>query len=108
MRTAKVFRNGRLAGYLTEYDNRTYEFKYEDTWFLNDSMPPISLTLPKSKKVYTSQYLFPFFFNMLSEGANRDFQCHQLRIDPNDDFGLLLATAQYDSIGAITVEPIHI
>jgi serine/threonine-protein kinase HipA len=29
-----------------------------------------------------------------------------LRIDEDDNFGLLAATAQYDTIGAITVKPI--
>ncbi len=29
-----------------------------------------------------------------------------LHIDENDDFGILLATAQYDTIGAVTVKPI--
>jgi serine/threonine-protein kinase HipA len=42
---------------------------------------------------------------MLSEGANRKLQCIQLRIDEEDNFGLLLATAQFDTIGAITVKP---
>jgi serine/threonine-protein kinase HipA len=31
----------------------------------------------------------------------------QLKIDENDDFGLLLATAQNDTIGAITVKPME-
>jgi HipA-like protein len=30
-----------------------------------------------------------------------------LRIDEDDDFGLLAATAQFDTIGAITVKPIQ-
>ena len=42
---------------------------------------------------------------MLSEGVNRKLQCTQLRIDEEDNFGLLLATAQFDTIGAITVKP---
>ena len=44
---------------------------------------------------------------MLSEGVNRELQSTQLKIDEEDDFGLLLATAQYDTIGAITVKPIE-
>jgi HipA-like protein len=44
---------------------------------------------------------------MLSEGVNRKLQSVQLRIDEDDDFGLLAATTQYDTIGAITVKPIH-
>ncbi len=31
-----------------------------------------------------------------------------LRIDPDDDFGILLATCQTDTIGAITVKPIRL
>lgn len=43
---------------------------------------------------------------MLSEGVNRKLQSLQLKIDEEDNFGLLAATAQYDTIGAITVKPI--
>jgi serine/threonine-protein kinase HipA len=43
---------------------------------------------------------------MLSEGDNRQVQSQLLRIDPEDDFGFLLATCQYDTIGAITIKPI--
>jgi HipA-like protein len=42
---------------------------------------------------------------MLSEGANKALQCRHLRIDENDSFGLLLATTQWETIGAITVKP---
>jgi serine/threonine-protein kinase HipA len=41
---------------------------------------------------------------MLSEGANKALQCTTLKIDENDAFGLLLATAEHDTIGAITVK----
>ena len=44
---------------------------------------------------------------MLSEGVNKKIQTTQLKIDEDDNFGLLLATAQYDTIGAITVKPVH-
>jgi serine/threonine-protein kinase HipA len=43
---------------------------------------------------------------MLSEGANRQTQSMLLHIDENDDFGILLATAQEDTIGAVTIKPI--
>ena len=45
-----------------------------------------------------------FFYNMLSEGANKALQCASLKIDETDSFGLLLATAKHDTIGAITIE----
>ncbi|WP_303922536.1 HipA N-terminal domain-containing protein [Draconibacterium sediminis] len=106
MRKAKVFRNGQLVGVLTQHSNNDYEFRYDDTWFADKDLPPISLTMPKSQKIYKSNCLFPFFFNMLSEGVNRQLQSRHLKIDEHDYFGLLLATAQTDTIGAITVSEI--
>jgi serine/threonine-protein kinase HipA len=95
-----------MAGLLIEEKRKQYIFRYDEKYFLDDNNPAISLTLPKSQKEYRSEFLFPFFFNMLSEGVNRKLQSKQLRIDEEDHFGLLAATAQYDTIGAITVKPI--
>lgn len=106
MRTMGVYRNGTLAGTLTEEDRKRYIFRYDDAYFNDSGKPPISLTLPKTQQEFSSSYLFPFFFNMLSEGVNRKLQSTHLRIDEEDHFGLLGATAQYDTIGAITVKPI--
>lgn len=106
MRTVEVYRNGLLAGILTEETRQHYVFRYDDAYFKDTAQPAISLTLPKNQKEYISEVLFPFFFNMLSEGVNRKLQSTRLRIDEEDSFGLLMATAQYDTIGAITVKPI--
>jgi HipA-like protein len=54
METLQVFRNKELAGYLTQTDDRTFIFEYDDAYFNNPATPPVSLTLPKEKKVYTS------------------------------------------------------
>ena len=106
MRTMEIYRNGILAGTLTEENRQRYVFRYDDNFFYDASKPGISLTMPKTQKEFNSEFLFPFFSNMLSEGTNRKLQSTQLRIDEEDDFGLLAATAQYDTIGAITVKPI--
>ena len=106
MRAIEIYRNGILAGTLTEENRQHYVFRYNDNYFNDANKPGISLTLPKTQKEYSSEFLFPFFFNMLSEGVNRKLQSTQLRIDEEDNFGLLAATAQYDTIGAITVKPI--
>lgn len=106
MRTLEIYRNGILAGLLIEENRKQYIFRYDDRYFMDEKNPAISLTLPKTQKEYRSEFLFPFFFNMLSEGVNRKLQSVQLRIDENDDFGLLAATAQFDTIGAVTVKPI--
>ena len=102
----EIYRNGTLAGTLTEENRQHFAFRYDDNYFSDASKPAISLTLPKTQKEYSSEFLFPFFFNMLSEGVNRKLQSTQLRIDEEDNFGLLMATAQYDTIGAVIVKPI--
>ena len=106
MKKAEVYRNGILAGFLTEEDRKNYVFRYEDNYFADSTKPAISLTLPKTQQEYKSEFLFPFFFNMLSEGVNRKLQSTQLKIDEEDNFGLLTATAQYDTIGAVTIKPL--
>jgi HipA-like protein len=105
MRKAKVYRNGLLVGELIEHNRKHYSFTYDEAWFSDPEKPAVSLTLPKTQRTYESEYLFPFFFNMLSEGVNKKLQSNLLRIDENDHFGLLMATAQLDTIGAITVKP---
>lgn len=106
MRKAAVYRNGELVGTLIEESRASYIFRYDDRWLADVNKPAVSLTLLKTQQEYRSNFLFPFFFNLLSEGANRQLQSRQLKIDEADDFGLLLATAQADTIGAITVHPI--
>jgi serine/threonine-protein kinase HipA len=108
MRKAAVYRNNELVGMLTEESRSSYVFRYDDHWWAATDKPAVSLTMPKTQQEYRSEYLFPFFFNLLSEGANRQLQCRQLKIDEADHFGLLLATAQDDTIGAITVKPLPV
>ena len=106
MRNLEVFRNGIAAGILSEENQRQYTFTYHDDYFYDPEKPAISLTIPKTHKAFNSIYLFPFFFNLLSEGVNRKLQSTLWKIDEGDHFGLLAATAQHDTIGAITLKPL--
>ena len=106
MRRAMVYMHGIAAGILTEENSGSYIFQYHDAYFSDTAMPGISLTLSKTRKEFRSEYLFPFFYNLLSEGVNRALQCNRLKIDEKDHFGLLLATATEDTIGAVTLKPI--
>ena len=106
MRQCEVFVHDRKAGVLTENARNSYEFDYDKEYLKSKDAVPVSLTLPLSDKTHHSEVLFPFFFNMLSEGDNRKLQSRMLHIDEDDDFGILLATAQYDTIGAVTVKPV--
>lgn len=105
MRQVAVYWNKALAGVLTEENTKSYIFRYTDAWYIDNSKPSISLTLPKTQQTYRSHYLFPFFAHLLAEGVNRKLQSRLFKIDEKDDFGLLTATATYDTIGAVTVKP---
>lgn len=106
MRNCEVYVHGIKAGELTELDSGEYVFSYDRTYLMDGNRPPVSLTMPLRDEPYRSDNLFPFFFNMLSEGENRKIQAQFLHIAPEDDFGILLATAGTDAIGAVTVKPI--
>ena len=106
MRQAEVYRDGELAGILKEENRNSFLFQYNETYFADKDKPAVSLTLPKTQKEFRNKFLFPVFSNILSEGANRKLQGRLLRIDEDDDFGILLATARYDTVGAITVREI--
>lgn len=103
MRKAKILFKNEEAGILTQHDDGSFSFRYHDQWVADINKQNISLTLPKIKLEFHSEYLFPFFFNMLPEGSNKHVACKLNRIDQEDYFGLLMATAKNDSIGAVRV-----
>jgi len=103
MRKAKVLFRNEEAGILTQYDDGSFSFRYHDVWVADSSKPGISLTLPKAEKEFFAEYLFPFFYNMLPEGSNKQVVCKFNRIDRDDYFGLLMTTARNDSIGAVRI-----
>ena len=104
MRQLSVYFNNTKAGVLTEqHPGRGYEFRY-DPAYLHSGGKSISVTLPKNKEIFESESLFPFFTNMLPEGANRSIICRHLRIDEKDFFGLLSAMAGKDFIGAVHIK----
>lgn len=100
-REAKVFYNENYVGTLSKVDGE-YFFQYSDEYLQTD-YPAISLSLPKQKKIFRSNILFPFFYGLLSEGENKELQCRKLKIDKNDFFSLLLKTASEDTIGGVRV-----
>ena len=108
MRQCEVYLHGLKVGVLTENDGREFTFTYDKAYLLSEHCDAISLTLPLRSEPYHSQFLFPVFANMLSEGDNRQIQSQLLHMDPEDDFGILLATCQFEAIGAITVKPIEL
>jgi len=100
LRKAQVFYKGDLAGLLSETRDG-YIFQY-DRVFLEKGIP-ISVSLLPREEPYRSKELFPFFKGLLPEGWYLNIVSLTQKIDSNDFFGLLLASASGDTIGAITV-----
>lgn len=107
MRKGKVFVHGQYAGELTEISPKQYVFDYDELYSRSPEAHPVCLAMPLHQKHYESETLFPFFSNLLSEGENRQLQARMHHVDEKDDFGILLATAQYDAIGCVTIKSIE-
>lgn len=104
MRQVNVYVNDRKAGVLTEmHPGIGYSFTYDPDYLTSDA-PPVSVSLSKRNTSYESASLFPFFANMLPEGANRKVICRSLRIDEHDLFGILTAMAGKDFIGGVHIK----
>ncbi len=108
MRKAKILFRDEEAGVLTQHDDGSFTFAYDQAWISNSNKPDVSLTLPKTAKKFHSKFLFPFFYNMLPEGSNKQMVCKLNKIDHDDYFGILLTTAKNDSIGAVRIVKIEL
>ena len=102
-RKAHVFYQARLAGILEETDEE-YLFVYTADYLKTGR--PISLSLPLQTEAFKSAALFPFFVGMTPEGWYRDIVCATKKIDPSDDFGILLITGE-NTVGAVTVKKVE-
>jgi serine/threonine-protein kinase HipA len=99
-RKADVFYHDRLAGILEE-TGEGYRFTYASEYLKIGK--PVSLSLPLQAEPFQSVALFSFFAGMNSEGWYRDIVCATRKIDPADEFGILLVTGK-STIGAVTVK----
>ena len=102
MKRGIVYCCDRRAGELVE-DGGEFVFRYAPEYLAQPSWPAISATLPKREGPYRAEHLFPFFHGLLAEGAQKERQCRELRIDEDDAFSRLLATSAYGAVGGVHV-----
>ena len=106
MRKVNVYYGETYAGQLVELSKGSYEFTYDDTFLSDSSTPPVSVNMPKSKKVYHADKIFPVFTNMLPEGANRRALCRLMKVDETDFFGMLEMICGMDAIGKFVLRKV--
>jgi serine/threonine-protein kinase HipA len=92
---------GAFAGVIEETATG-YRFAYDPAYLATGR--PIGVAFPLRGEPYESQTLFPFFKGLLPEGWFREVVCQTLKIDPKDDFGLLIQACG-DCIGAVWIKP---
>lgn len=102
MKRGVVYCCDRRAGELVE-DAGEFVFRYAPEYLVQPSWPAVSATLPKRTEEYRAKHLFPFFHGLLAEGAQKERQCRELRIDEDDAFSRLLATSAYGAVGGVHV-----
>ncbi|MEM0933467.1 MAG: HipA N-terminal domain-containing protein [Bacteroidota bacterium] len=105
MRQANIFYDRIYCGILTETDDGTYTFIYDETYIHKHPNQFITFNLPVRNEPYTDKRLFPFFEGLIPEGWLLDIASKSWKINKNDRMGLLLACCQ-NCIGAVSVEPI--
>ncbi len=98
-RRAKVMFGEQYAGLIEETDGG-YRFTYDPDYLKHGR--PLSLSLPLASESYISKKLFPFFRGLLPEGWYREIAGRTLKIDEEDEFGLLTGTCK-DCIGAVWI-----
>lgn len=98
---AIVTMNGQPAGIL-ERQGSTVTFQY-DCHYLTLGQPALSKSLPLRQEPYESEGLPAYFSGLVSEGWLKRVQSREQRIDPDDDFALLVHNGD-DLPGAITIE----
>jgi len=105
MRPLTVYVKNREAGILAKFRDGSYEFRYTDRYRSDPSSRSVAFTLPKSRGVHRSKVLFPFFFGLLAEGAQKKMQCRDFKIDERDHFTRLSETVREGTVGAVWVRP---
>ena len=106
MREVDVYYGDVYAGRLSEIAKGNYVFSYDDNFLADSNTPPVSVNLPKSKKEYHSNRIFPVFINMLPEGANRRALCRAKKVDEKDFFGMLEMICGMDAIGKFVLKKV--
>jgi len=105
MRQGIVKYNNQIAGTLTEEDNGSYLFEYEEEYVNSYPNQFITFEMPVTLRPYRSKRLFPFFDGLIPEGWLLNIATESWKINKNDRMGLLLACCQ-NAIGAVSVHPI--
>jgi len=90
-RRAVVSLNGRRVGLLVETTGGT-RFTYDQKYVELPNARPLSPKMSVRTTPYEATGLLPYFENLLPEGTQLEILVQKLKLDPQDKFGIMLAT----------------
>lgn len=102
MKTVKVYYKDLYAGLLTKYDDTHFEFTYDAAYLSISECRALSVNLSLQKETYRSEFLFPFFDNLIAEGWLLDIQKRKANLKEEDRFELI-AEFGIECIGAVSL-----
>lgn len=98
----EVRRYEQLAGMLSTVSGADVEFAYDPDYAADDSVPAISLSLPKRVEAYAAAEALPFFEGLLPEGNARDEVARYLHVSRSSPMRLLRALGS-ECAGVISI-----
>ncbi len=99
IRSGDVYIQNQLIGTITETIDGEYVLEYTDAFVKSENDLEMSLTLPKSKKVYIEPTLHAFFDGLIPEGWLLDHAVKNWKLTHQDRMGLLLSMC-HSTIGS--------
>lgn len=99
LRRAKVLFKGQQAGTVEETESG-YRFTYDPDFI--GAGHSIAVSFPLQAAPFESLRLFPFFEGLLPEGWYKEIVCRTIKIDEEDNFGLLIRACK-DCVGAVSI-----
>ena len=101
MKTADIYLDDRLCGFLVE-DNDGYHFRYDEDYLNLQDAKPLCPTMPLKVDEYHREMMFPVFDGLIPEGWLLSIVSDNWKLDPRDRMSLLLECCK-DCIGNISV-----
>lgn len=95
-----------IAGYIRGNDANDAQFEYSDEYLLNELLLPISMSLPKSERIFSPSRTKCFFDGLLPEGFVRRSIAGNMHVDEGDYLSILQILGR-ECIGALKITDSH-
>ena len=104
MKTLNVWWENKLVGVLSQDVGKLLSFRYDNNWLQNKNSAPLSISLPKQEREFSTNKCRPFFAGLLPEQRQKSILARNFRISVNNDFAFLEKLGE-DVAGILQILP---